>query len=53
MNIHPLAAIALRAVELRRTSGRFAAWHYAFKRGAAGLYRKALQLQAANAGLSC
>jgi hypothetical protein len=46
MSIHPLAALALKAVALRRKCGRFAAWQFAFKHGVAGLYRKALQLEA-------
>lgn len=45
--IHPLAAIALKAVKLRPTIGAWAASRFAEKRGAASLYRLARQLDAA------
>lgn len=40
---------AIRAVQIRRQCGRFAASQYARKHGVSGLYRLALQLEAAAA----
>lgn len=37
---------AIRAVQIRRQCGRFAASQYARKHGVSGLYRLALQLEA-------
>lgn len=42
------ARLALRAAFLRRTIGRWAAARYAEKNGVRGLYRIALQLEAAS-----
>jgi len=39
---------AIKAVELRRTCGRFAASRYAEKHGVTALYRLARQLSAVN-----
>ena len=47
MTLHPQAAIALHAVDLRATRGRQAAWKYASSRGAGSLYTLARVLDAA------
>ena len=40
------AQMALKAVALRKTCGRYAASQFARKNGVSGLYRLALQLEA-------
>lgn len=46
VNIHPKAALALRAVELRKICGRHAAARFARNNGVSALYRLACQLAA-------
>ena len=49
VQLHPHAALAIKAVSIRKQCGRYAAARFAEKNGVRGLYRLALQLEASAA----